>query len=129
MTYDKLEIDNVFEDEFAKACDMVQISNKEEMTSDGEWTHSELKDDVYDVCTEVLTQELVKKYKFKAIYDANLLKPQYMTEQILNQIGNPVELYNKENKDNDGDTPGIYLYDNAIKDMILNKLKENVVIS
>ena len=129
MTYDKLEIDNVFEDGFAKACDMVQISNKEEMTSDGEWTYSELKDDVYDVCTEVLTQELVKKYKFKAIYDADLLKPQYMTEEILNQIGNPVGLYNKENKDNDGNTPGIYLYDNAIKGMILNKLKENVVIS
>lgn len=99
------------------------------ITLDGEWEEEELRSDIYDVCVEVMTSELLEKYKYRALKNIDILKPHYMNELILNQIEDVVELYNKEyDKHRHEKYFGIKWYDEAIRNMILKNLKENLVI-
>ena len=123
------EIDIEFEDEFESKCqEIAMYQSFPRMTIDREWEEDELRDDIYDVCIEVMTHDLLKKYKYCAVKDINLLSPYYMAEYTLNQIDDVVELYNKEyDKHRNEKYFGIKWYDEAIRSMILKNLKENLV--
>lgn len=97
-------------------------------TLDGEWLEDELQSDIYDVCIEVMTPELLKKYEFRALKDTSILKPQSMYERILDIVGDVVQLYNKEyDKHRHEKCDGIKWYDETIAKMIHRELKENLV--
>lgn len=127
MNYE--EYDRQAEIEFQAKCEEYErYRPKIRTTLDGEWEESELLDDIYDVCTEVMTDKLIGKYEFKALNDSNLLKPAYMSEEISNSIDDVIELYNTEYDRHRNDTRfGIVWFDEAIKKMILKRLKENVI--
>lgn len=123
------EIDEAYESEFATKCEEIAIYQAVERTTlDKEWTEEELKSDIYDVCKEVMTDSIIKKYEFKAVRDKNLFKCHYMAERISEKIEDVIELYNKEydKHRNDGKF-GIVWYDEAIKKMIMKELKENII--
>ena len=109
--------------------DYWNIYEQEERTTlDGEWTEEELTSNIYDVCSEIMPTE-IKKYDNRALYDKDLLKRQYMTEHIINIVGDVVELYNREyDKHRDSKKFGIRLFDDAIKQLIKVELKRNMVI-
>lgn len=130
MIFGLKEFERRQEEEFRLKCTEVEQfrSQAERLTLDGEWSEDELKCGVYDVCVEVMTVEFINKYTHRALLDRDLLKHQYMTEKILNQIDDVVELYNTEyDKNRDKKMFGIVFYDEAIKRMILKNMKENLV--
>lgn len=130
MIFGLEEYDKACEDEFAKKCKEVQgyySAPAERYTIDGEWTEPELQSDIYDVCVETMTEQVIKGYNGRALRDKNLLKLQYMAEQIAGEI-DVVETYNKAyDKNRDKKMFGIIFYDEEIKSIILRKLKENLV--
>lgn len=110
------------------ACDIAMYQPVVRTTLDGEWDEDELKSDVYDVCTEVMTEATLKKYTNRALKNVKLLLPDYMNETILNSIDDVIELYNTEyDKHRKENKFGIVWYDEAIKKMVLKILKENLV--
>lgn len=101
---------------------------EERSTLDGEWYEGELEADIYDVCVEVMTEQEMNKYKYRALKDPDLLKPQYMAEKI-NSYTDVIMLYNKEyDKHRKEKVFGIRWYDNAIKKLIDQELKNNLVV-
>ena len=83
--------------------------------------------DIYDVCVEVMTDNLLKRYDGRALRNKDLLKLQYMAEQIADEI-DVIETYNKAyDKNRSKNQFGIIFYDEVIKSIILKKLKENLV--
>lgn len=123
------DLDKQAESEFRIKCEEIAMHQPVVRTTlDGEWDEDELRGDIYDVCIEVMTPELLKKYQFRALRDTNLLKPNYMAEHILNQIDDVIELYNKEyDKHRNEKCFGIKWYDETITSMIKRELKENLV--
>lgn len=123
------DINKSIEDEFARRCTEIAMYQPSIRTTlDGEWTEEELREDVYDVCIETMTNSALKKYQYRALKDSDLLKTQYMAEKILDQIDDVVELYNKEyDKHRNENKFGIVWYDEEIKSMINKLLKENLV--
>ena len=123
------ELDKHAEDEFRIKCEEIAMHQPVVRTTlDGEWDEDELKSDVYDVCTEVMTKSILKKYTNRALRNSKLLLPDYMHETILNSIDDVIELYNKEyDKHRNENKFGIIWYDEAIKKIILKLLKENLV--
>lgn len=123
------DINRLMEDEFTRRCTEIAMYQPEVRTTlDGEWEEDELTEDVYDICIEVMTPKLLKKYQYRALKDVNLLKPQYMAEHILGQIDDVIELYNKEyDKHRNENKFGIIWYDEAISKMIKSELRGNVV--
>lgn len=122
-------IDEAYENEFADKCEMLSLYGKSSArtTLDEEWDEDELRDNVYDVCVELMTDKFLKAYQFKAMQDTNLLKHDYMTEHLLEQI-DVIELYNKEyDKHRHENAFGITWFDMAIKELIRKKLKENLM--
>ena len=104
-------------------------ANEEDTTIDGEWTDDELRSDIYDVCTEVMTDNELKRYENRALIDKDLLKKQYMTEHIIQEIGDTIEFYNKQyDKHRNENKFGIYLFDDAIKKLIKSELRRNLVV-
>ena len=130
MVFGLEELDQAYETEFEQKCREVQgyySKPAERCTLDGEWTESELQADIYDVCVEVMTDNLLKRYNGRALRNKDLLKLQYMSEQIAGEI-DVVETYNKAyDKNRSKNQFGIIFYDEAIKSIILKKLKENLV--
>lgn len=131
---------NVFEDlderaeqEFRTKCEeFAMYGHVERTTLDGEWTEEDLRDDIFDVCAEVMTEKLLKDYEHRALHNRDLLKKQYMADTILNDIEDVIELYNTEVDKHRASFEtehyfGIHWYDEAIKKMVIKKLKENVV--
>ena len=123
------DLDKQAESEFRIKCEEIAMHQPVVRTTlDGEWDEDELRGDIYDVCIEVMTPELLKKYQFRALKDINLLKPNYMAEHISNQIDDVIELYNKEyDKHRNEKCFGIKWYDETITSMIKRELKENLV--
>lgn len=117
------------EDEFVDRCTEILEKQRVRTTLDREWSEDELQDDIYDICVNVMTPKLLDSYKYRALKDRDLLKPHYMSEQILDEVGDVVELYNKEyNKHRNEKIFGIHWYDEAITRIIKKKLKENLVV-
>lgn len=101
---------------------------EERSTLDGEWYEGELEADIYDVCVEVMTEQEMNRYKYRALKDPDLLKPQYMAERI-NSYTDVITLYNTEyDKHRNEKVFGIRWYDNAIKKLIDQELKNNLVV-
>ena len=101
---------------------------EERSTLDGEWYEGELEADIYDVCVEVMTEQEMNRYKYRALKDPDLLKPQYMAEKI-NSYTDVITLYNTEyDKHRKEKVFGIRWYDNAIKKLIYQELKNNLVV-
>ena len=101
---------------------------EERSTLDGEWYEGELEADIYDVCVEVMTEQEMNRYKYRALKDPDLLKPQYMAEKI-NSYTDVITLYNTEyDKHRKEKVFGIRWYDNAIKKLIDQELKNNLVV-
>lgn len=123
-------IDKEYEDEFVNKCqEIAMYQSVKRTTLDGEWTEEELRDDIYDVCVEIMTEIELKKYTGRALHDQNLLKISYMSESISAEIDDVIELYNTEyDKHRQENKFGIYWYDETIKKLIIKKLKGNLVV-
>ena len=124
------DVNKGYEAMFAEKCEEIAMYQPSVRTTlDGEWTEEELREDVYDVCIETMTDDVLKKYQYRALKDNDLLKTQYMADHILGQIDDVIELYNKEyDKHRNERCFGIVWYDNAIKCMVKKELKDNLVI-
>lgn len=123
------EYEKQYEKDFRNTCETYAMyqADKEEHTLDGEWSEEELKADIYDVCVEVMTEQELKKYKYRALRNPDLLKIQYMAEHIKQQI-DVIKLYNTEyDKHRHEKIFGIHWYDDALKKMILQELKDNLI--
>lgn len=108
----------------------INTQSRQRTTLDQQWEEDELIDDIYDVCHEVMTDELLAKYKRRALFDYSLLLVPYMAEEITSSIDDVIELYNKEydkHRNTANAENGISFYDSAIKKMVLSKLKGNLV--
>lgn len=122
------EYERQYEKDFKDASDTYAMyqTDIEEYTLDGEWSEGELSADIYDVCVEVMTEQELKKYQHRALKDPDLLKVQYMAEYIGQQT-DVIKLYNTEyDKHRNEKAFGIRWYDDAIKKMILQELKNNL---
>lgn len=122
------EYEKQFEQDMQKGCQAYAMYESHERTTlDGEWSEGELSADIYDVCVEVMTEQELKKYKHRALKDPDLLKVQYMAEHIEQQT-DVIKLYNTEyDKHRHEKAFGIRWYDDAIKKMILQELKNNLI--
>ena len=124
------EYEKQFEQDMQKGCQAYAMYESHERTTlDREWTESELEADIYDICLEVMTEQELKKYQHRALKDTDLLKVQYMAEHINSKI-DVVSIYNEEyakNNPHNEKVFGINFYDNALKKMILQELKDNLI--
>ena len=125
------EYERQYEKDFKDACDTYAMyqTDMEEYTLDGEWSEGELSADIYDVCVEVMTEQELKKYQHRALKDSDLLKVQYMAEHINSKI-DVISVYNTEyakNNHHNKKVFGINFYDNALKKMILQELRDNLI--
>lgn len=97
------------------------------VTLDEEWTEEELADNIYDECVRVL-KEYQEKYKGRALYDTNLLKPQYLAEKIRNENDDLIEIYNKLYDQHRNENKfGIYWFDLWIEKQIRHIMTDNLV--
>lgn len=108
--------------------------DNERLTLDREWTEQELRDDVWDEANKILNGHDGKKgwldrNKDRAFHDKDLVKVEYLVENILTEI-DVIELYNKEVDKHRNDTDklfGIAYFDKAIQSKIERTLKQNLV--
>ncbi len=130
MIFGMDEYEKQVEQDIQNGCQAYAMYESHERTTlDGEWAESELEADIYDVCLEIMTERELRKYQHRALKDINLLKIQYMAEYIDNKI-DVISVYNKEyakNNPHNEKVFGINFYDNAIKKMILQELKNNLI--
>lgn len=96
-------------------------------TLDGEWTEEELADNIDSECIK-LVPVYESKYKNRAVYDSDLLKPIYLAEKIKNESGDLIEIYNKEyDKHRNDKIYGIHWFDEWIKKQIRRIMDNNLV--
>lgn len=129
MTFD-------FEKDFEQQVEMISMyqGDIERTTLDGEWTESELQDDIYsDVKTVLNGKDNIKgwidKNKHKAVYDSDLLKAEYLTEKIKNEV-DVVELYNKaydKHRNDERKLFPIHYYSEELRKIIKKELNNNLV--
>jgi len=124
------DYDKAFEEEFRNKIEEIAYyqGNIERKTIDGEWTESELKDDVYDEVKRLLEDDkYAEQFKDRALKDYDLLKPAYLAEYLCNNY-DVIETYNINYDKHRNDTPikfGIHYFDEALIKQIKNTLKEN----
>lgn len=100
--------------------------DEERTTLDDEWTEEELRGDVYDECTKILTK-VAPKHNTRAMYDSNLLKVPYLVEDICNEY-DLIEEYNKQyDKHRHENKFGIHYFDDWLRSVINIKLAQNLV--
>lgn len=98
----------------------------EQLTIDREWTYEELADNIDDECIK-LVPDYANKHKFRAVYDENLYKPQYVAEKIKNE-NDLIEVYNKEyDKHRYEDMFGIVWFDKWIESQVRRIMNANLV--
>lgn len=104
--------------------------NRHRTTLDGEWTEEELKEDIYDEAVRILKEDkVVENSKYKALYDRDLLLPEYIVENICDRF-DLIEVYNKAYDMHRNDKPmkfGIRYFDELARKEIRKILKENEV--
>ena len=103
--------------------------NRERVTLDAEWSESELKDNVWDDCNQVLKEWLVKNSN-KPVYNKDLLSVDYLAEQVCNE-NDVIEVYNKEYDKHRNDEEklfGVAYFDNWCKAHVRLLLKANLVL-
>lgn len=127
-----------FEKRFQEAVKTVSVyeGNIERTTLDKEWTESELLDEIRDEAIKLLEGSKdnkgwieKNKVKDKALYDADLLLPEYLANKIIDEY-DCIELYNaevdKHRKDTEKDY-GINHFDRLIIKKMTKILKDNIV--
>lgn len=129
MTFD-------FEKDFEQQVEMISMyqGDIERTTLDGEWTESELQDDIYSDVKAVLNGKADKKgwlekNKHKAVYDSDLLKAEYLTEKIKNEV-DVIELYNKsydKHRNDERKLFPIHYYSEELQKIIKKELNSNLV--
>ena len=107
----------------------------ERTTIDGEWTESELKEDVYDEAHKILHGEPGGKVGWlalnlgRAVYDNELLKEEFIVENICERY-DLIEVYNRAYDLHRNDKPmlfGIHYFDELARAEIKKLLKNNLV--
>lgn len=108
--------------------DYVAYGPSIKFTIDGEWDEEELKGDVFDEVYKYYNENNVqKKYQNKALYDRDMLKPQYMIEEIQTQY-DLIEEYNRQyDKRKSEKKFGIVYFDEWLNKEILKILRDNLV--
>lgn len=127
-----------FEVKFQEAVTSISMyeGNIERTTLDKEWTESELLDEIRDEAFKLLEGNKENKgwieknkAKDKALYDTDLLLPEYLANKIIDEY-DCIELYNKEvdkhRKDTEKDY-GINYFDKLIIKKMTKILKDNIV--
>lgn len=112
--------------------------NTERTTLDKEWTEQELLDEIRDEAIKILEGDSEdkgwiekNKAKYKALYDKDLIKPEYLAEKIIDEH-DCIELYNKEVDKHRNDKEkdyGINHFDRLIRTKMNKLLKDNIVKS
>ena len=104
----------------------VYQGNIDRTTLDGEWTEEELAGDVDDECMKLIPQ-LISRYKNRAMYDTNLLKPPYLAEKIKSE-NDLIEIYNKcADAHRSEKVFGIHWFDQWVAEQIKSILNNNLV--
>ena len=112
--------------------------NTERTTLDAEWTEQALLDEIRDEAIKLLEGDSENrgwlersKAKYKALYDKDLIKPEYLAEKIIDEY-DCIELYNKEVDKHRNDAEkdyGINHFDRLIRKKMNKLLKDNIVKS
>ena len=104
--------------------------SRERTTLDGEWTESELKDNVWDDCNKAINEWKERnKNKVLALYDEDLLLPDFLSEMICTEE-DLIERYNKLANKHRLDEKRLFniaYFDNWCADIAGKKLKNNIV--
>lgn len=124
------------EKEFREAVEEVSYyqGEVERTTLDGEWTESDLKDDVYDETLKILNgideqPGWLEKHKGRAVKDEDLTKPEFIVTHICDNH-DLIEVYNKCYDLNRNQKPmkfGIHYFDMAVRAEVNKILKENLL--
>lgn len=132
----KEDYDRAFEEEFKNKVMEVAYyeGNVEKTTIDGEWTESELKDDMYDETLKILNGYDNKKgwielNKNRPVYDKDLLLPEFIVNNICDRF-DLVEVYNKAYDIHRNDKPmlfGIHYFDELVHAEVNKILNNNLV--
>jgi len=126
------DYDIAFEEEFRNKVEEIAYyqGDIERTTIDGEWTESELKDDIYDEVKNLLEKQgYAKKFEGRALRDYDLIKVPYLVEYLCNNF-NVIETYNKNYDKHRNDKPmkfGIHYFDEAVVTQIKKTLNENLI--
>ena len=125
-----------FEKDFGEQVEMLNMyqGNVERTTLDGEWTESELREEIYSDVKAVLngddkTKGWIESNKHKAVFDTDLIKAEYLTEKISNEI-DVIELYNKaydKHRNDERKLFPIHYYSEELKKVIKKVLRDNLV--
>jgi len=126
------EFEKTQEDEFRNK--VIEIAyyqgDRERITLDGEWTESELKDDVYNEAHKILCNEgYADKYRFRAMIDSNLIIPEYITTHICDNY-DVIEVYNRlvdMHRNDEKVLFGIHYFDDIVRKEVLKVLKNNLI--
>jgi hypothetical protein len=135
--YESMEdYERAAEEEFKAACQEMAYyqGNVERTTIDGEWTESELKDDVWDMTDKVLKGTKDKKGWLelnanRAVKDSDLTKTEFITTDICDRY-DLIEVYNRAYDIHRNDKPmlfGIHYFDDLVVAEVNKILKNNLV--
>lgn len=119
-------------DDIEHYCEMLSCysGDTERTTNDGEWTESELRDNVYDDVKQLFkSNNIEEKYKHRAVRSRELLLCQGMTDYILDNI-DVIEVYNRERDKHINDAEqlfAIHHFDDFIIKEVNKTLKKNEV--
>lgn len=133
MTFEK---ESDFEDEMKIAVEELAYyqGNRERTTLDGEWTESELKDDLWDEANKFINGDKdntgwLEKHKGRAMRDPDLCKVQYLVEDICDRF-DMIEVYNKVvdmHRNDEHKLFGIVYFDQIARAEIEKTLKQNLI--
>lgn len=125
-----------FDEQFEKQVEMFNMyqGNEERLTLDHEWTESELQDDIYSDVKAILNGDdknkgWIAKNRHRAVYDSDLIKPEYLAEKIKNEI-DVIELYNSaydKHRNDERRLFPIHYYSEELQKIIKKVLSENLV--
>ena len=118
------------EEEFRKTVESIAYyeGNTERTTLDGEWTESELIENIRDEAMILLEKEK-KELIAKACYNKDLLLPEFLSDKLINEI-DVIEEYNKLVDKHRHDAVkcfGIQYFDKYIISEMRKILKDNLV--
>lgn len=130
------ELEEAREKEFRDKVEEIAYyqGEQERTTLDGEWTESELKDDLYDIALEILNGKKgekgwIEEHKYSAIKDKDLLHPEFIVNDIVDRL-DIVQVYNIAYDQHRNDKPrlfGIHYYDQLARNEIKQMLNNNLV--
>lgn len=101
--------------------------SNERTTLDGEWTHEELDDNIYDECVKLIPK-YEQRHAGRAVYDRDLYLPQFLAEKIKTENGDLIEIYNREaDKHRNENKFGICWFDKWIETQVKCIMNANLV--